>query len=302
MIPLYIGSYKSGELDKKIEEAYERLHACDICPRRCGVNRIRGEVGYCKAGINPKVSDYFPHFGEEKVLVGKRGSGTIFFTFCNLGCVFCQNYTISHLGIGEEITVEGLAKIMLYLQKIGCHNINLVTPTHFVPQILSALKIAIEKGLNIPIVYNTSGYENVSTLKLLEGVIDIYMPDIKFFDPKVAKKFSNAEDYPEITKMALKEMYRQVGDLKLNEEGIAERGLIIRHLLLPNNLSGLDGWLDFIKEELSTNVFLNIMDQYRPLYKAYQYQEINRTITWKEYKHAIDLALQKGFRNLYDEK
>ncbi|PMQ01612.1 MAG: radical SAM protein [Dictyoglomus sp. NZ13-RE01] len=302
MIPLYIGSYKSGELDKKIEEAYERLHACDICPRRCGVNRIRGEVGYCKAGINPKVSDYFPHFGEEKVLVGKRGSGTIFFTFCNLGCVFCQNYTISHLGIGEEITVEDLAKIMLYLQKMGCHNINLVTPTHFVPQILSALKIAIEKGLNIPIVYNTSGYENISTLKLLEGVIDIYMPDIKFFDPKVAKKFSNAEDYPEITKMALKEMYRQVGDLKLNEKGIAERGLIIRHLLLPNNLSGLDGWLDFIKEELSTNVFLNIMDQYRPLYKAYQYQEINRTITWKEYKHAIDLALQKSFRNLYDEK
>lgn len=301
MNPLYLETYNKGKLDLKIKKAYKKLESCDLCPRNCKVNRIKGEKGYCKSGLEPIVSDFFPHFGEERVLVGRTGSGTIFFTNCNLGCIFCQNYTISHLGIGEIISIEDLAKIMLYLQRLGCNNINLVTPTHFVPQILASLKIAILEGLNIPLVYNTSGYEKVETLKLLEGVIDIYMPDIKFYSPEVAKKLANAEDYPEVAKRALKEMQRQVGDLVINEEGVAERGLIVRHLLLPNNLSDIEEWLNFLKEEISLNVFLNIMDQYRPLYKAWEYPEINRTITWEEYKKAINLAKEKGFRRIYLE-
>lgn len=300
MNPLYLETYDKGELDIKIKKAYKKLESCDLCPRNCKVNRIKGEKGYCKSGLEPIISDFFPHFGEEKVLVGRTGSGTIFFTNCNLGCIFCQNYTISHLGMGEIVDIEDLAKIMLYLQKLDCNNINLVTPTHFVPQILASLRIAILEGLNIPLVYNTSGYEKIETLKLLEGVIDIYMPDIKFYSPEVAKKLANAENYPEVAKKALKEMQRQVGDLVINEEGIAERGLIVRHLLLPNNLSGIEEWLDFLKEEISVNVFINIMDQYRPLYKAWEHPEINRNITWKEYKMAINLAKEKGFRRILE--
>jgi putative pyruvate formate lyase activating enzyme len=301
MKPIYLETFEKGELDIKIEKAYKRLESCDLCPRKCKVNRIKGEKGYCKAGREPMVSDFFPHFGEEKVLVGNKGSGTIFFTNCNLGCIFCQNYTISHLGMGEEISIENLAKIMIYLQNLGCKNINLVTPTHYVPQILASLKIAIIEGLNIPIVYNTSGYENLDTLKLLEGIVDIYMPDIKFSSPEVAKRFANAEDYPEVAKSALKEMQRQVGDLIINEEGVAVRGLIVRHLILPNGLSGLEDWLEFLKKEISLNVFINIMDQYRPLYRAWEYPEINRMISWDEYKSAINLAKSKGFRRIYKE-
>ncbi|MGB9788842.1 MAG: radical SAM protein [Dictyoglomus turgidum] len=231
--------------------------------------------------------------------MGKNGSGTIFFTFCNLGCVFCQNYTISHLGVGEEMSTEDLAYIMIYLQNLGCYNINLVTPTHFISQIIEALLKAIEFGLKIPIVYNTSGYESLETLKLLDGIVDIYMPDIKFYYPETAKKFANAEDYPEVTKSALKEIYRQVGNLILNEENIALKGLIIRHLLMPNHISELREWLIFIKKELSTEVFINIMEQYRPLYMAYKYPEINRTINYKEYQEAISIAKNLGFKNLY---
>ncbi|MCX7719790.1 MAG: radical SAM protein [Dictyoglomus thermophilum] len=299
MIPSYISLYKSGELERRVILLKDVLKSCSLCPRKCKVNRKNGELGYCKAPYNLVVSSYFPHFGEEKVLVGRNGSGTIFFTFCNLGCVFCQNYTISHLGIGEEISTEELAGIMLHLQRLGCHNINLVTPTHFVPQIIEALLKAIEQGLEIPIVYNTSGYENLEILRLLDGIIDIYMPDIKFYYPETAKKFANAEDYPEVTKIAIKEMYRQVGNLIVNEEDIAIRGLIIRHLLLPNHLPELEGWLNFIKEELSIEVFLNIMDQYRPLYMAYKYPEINRRIRPKEYEEAISIAKNLGFKNLY---
>ncbi len=299
MKPIYLETYNKGELDIKIKKAYKKLESCNLCPRNCGVNRIKGEKGYCKSGIEPIVSDFFPHFGEERVLVGRTGSGTIFFTNCNLGCIFCQNYTISHLGIGEIISIENLAKVMIYLQKLGCNNINLVTPTHFVPQILASLKIAILEGLNIPLVYNTSCYENVETLKILEGVVDIYMPDIKFFSREVAKKLANAENYPDVAKEALKEMQRQVGDLVVNEDGIAEKGLLVRHLLLPNDISGLNEWLDFLKEEISSNVFLNIMDQYRPLFKAFEYPEISRTINWEEYRKALKLAKDKGFRKLY---
>lgn len=299
MIPSYLRLYDSGEIKQRAKIFYEKLKSCDLCPRNCRVNRLSGEIGYCKATLQPKVSSYFPHFGEEKFLVGRNGSGTIFFTFCNLGCVFCQNYTISHLGIGETVTTKELARIMIYLQNIGCHNINLVTPTHYVPQILEALCIAIEDGLNIPLVYNTSGYESLETLKLLEGIIDIYMPDIKFYSNQIAKRFANAEDYPEKTKEAVKEMYNQVGNLIINKEGIAERGLIIRHLLLPNKLSGLEEWLNFLKSELSTDIFINIMPQYRPLYKAKFFPEIDRPIFLSEYVEALELAKKMGFKNIY---
>lgn len=299
MIPSYLRLYDSGEIKQRAKIFYEKLKSCNLCPRNCQVNRLSGELGYCKATLQPKVSSYFPHFGEEKFLVGRNGSGTIFFTFCNLGCIFCQNYTISHLGVGENVTTKELARIMLYLQNIGCHNINLVTPTHYVPQILEALCIAIEDGLNIPLVYNTSGYESLETLKLLEGIIDIYMPDIKFYSNQIAKRFANAEDYPEKTKEAVKEMYNQVGNLIINKEGIAERGLIIRHLLLPNKLSGLEEWLNFLKSELSTDVFINIMPQYRPLYKAKLFPEIDRPIFLSEYVEALELAKKMGFKNIY---
>lgn len=299
MIPSYLNLYASGEIKQRIERLYKRLRSCNLCPRNCQVNRLSGETGYCRAAFHPTISSYFPHFGEEKFLVGKNGSGTIFFAFCNLGCVFCQNYTISHLGVGENITTKKLAQIMLYLQKIGCHNINLVTPTHYVPQILEALYFAIQEGLNIPLVYNTSGYESLETLKLLEGIVDIYLPDIKFFSKEIAKKLANAEDYPEKAKEAIKEMYRQVGNLVINKEGIAERGLIIRHLLLPHKLSGLEEWLIFLKNELSVDVFINIMPQYRPLYKAKMFPEIDRPILLSEYTEALELAKKFGFKNIY---
>ncbi|HOP95366.1 MAG: radical SAM protein [Dictyoglomaceae bacterium] len=299
MISAYIESYKNGLLEKKIDLAYKRLESCDLCPRSCKVNREQGEIGYCNAPYDPVVSNYFPHFGEEKILVGEYGSGTIFFTYCNLGCIFCQNYTISHLGIGKRISIEDLANIMIYLQKLGCHNINFVTPTHFVPQILKALYVATENALNIPLVYNTSGYENIETLKILEGIIDIYMPDIKFYSSEISKKLANADDYFEKTKAAVKEMYRQVGSLVLNEKGIAEKGLIIRHLLLPNNFSGLLNWLTFLRDEVSLDVSLHIMGQYRPLYRAEEEPLINRSITSKEYEEAILLAKKMGFTHIY---
>lgn len=299
MTPSYLDLYISGEIKQRVEIFYEKLRSCNLCPRNCQVNRLSGEKGYCRATFYPTVSSYFPHFGEEKFLVGKNGSGTIFFTFCNLGCVFCQNYTISHLGIGEEMTTEELAQIMLYLQKLGCHNINLVTPTHYVPQIIESLYFAIQEGLRIPLVYNSSGYENLETLKLLEGIVDIYLPDIKFSSNEIAKKLANAEDYPEKAKETIKEMYRQVGNLVVNKEGIAERGLIIRHLLLPNKLSGLEEWLSFLKNELSIDVYINIMPQYRPLYKAKNFSEIDRPILLSEYIEALEIAKNLGFKNIY---
>jgi len=301
MRPTYIESYKKGDLERKIEIFSKRLELCNLCPRNCKVNRKKGEKGYCKAPLEITISSYFPHFGEEKVLVGKGGSGTIFFTYCNLGCIFCQNYTISHLGIGEIIDTETLATIMIELQNMGCHNINLVTPTHYVPQILEALFYAIPKGLNIPLVYNSSGYESLETLRELDGIIDIYMPDIKFWSPDISLQLANAYDYPEVAKEAVKEMYRQVGNLITDENGIAIRGLIIRHLLLPNGVSSIKEWLEFLKREISTDVFINIMPQYRPLYKAYKYPLINRTISLNEYKEAVNLAKNMGFSRIYED-
>lgn len=296
--PLYLETYESGELQRKIEEAREHLKDCDLCPRKCRVNRLAGEKGYCRTGERAVVSSSGPHFGEEPELVGTRGSGTIFFTHCNLQCVYCQNYDISQLGNGQELSSQELAGRMRRLKTLGCHNVNLVSPTHVVPQILEALKIAIENGLTMPLVYNTHGYENLETLKLLEGVVDIYMPDTKYSDEEAASKYSDARNYPEVNRKALLEMHHQVGTLQI-ENGIAIRGLLIRHLVLPENLSGAFRILDFIAHRLSKNSYVNVMAQYRPCYMAEKYGELSKRITYKEYsqvtEYARGLGLHRGF-------
>ncbi len=298
-IPSYIALFEKGELNQRIQLLKEFLKECRLCPRECRVNRLNGEVGYCKAPSEIMVSSAFPHFGEEPPLVGYHGSGTIFLTHCNLRCVFCQNYDISHLGRGEQITSSEIAKAMVKLQEMGCHNINFVTPTHYAPQIVASLPEAIEMGLSLPIVYNCSGYESIEVIRLLDGVIDIYMPDAKYMEEKFSKQFSNAPDYPEVIKKVLREMHRQVGDLKTNSKGIAERGLLIRHLVMPGGVASSEAVLKFIAEEISSHSYVNIMDQYRPEYRAYEYSEISRRITHKEYLEAIQMAkrfhLYRGF-------
>ena len=282
----------------KINALEEILKSCSLCPRECHVDRTAGERGFCNTGDSPFVSSWNPHFGEERPLVGRHGSGTIFFGNCNLGCLFCQNYTISHLGEGLEISHEKLAYIMLSLQKTGCHNINLVTPTHEVPAIVRALKIASERGLEIPVVYNCGGYESVDTLKILDGIIDIYMPDFKYADKRHASKYSSAPDYPDKARLAIKEMHRQVSDLIINREGIAERGLLIRHLVLPGDIAGTAEVVKFISEEISKDTYVNIMDQYYPCYEAFENPPLNRRITGKEYSAAIEHAIRAGLKRL----
>ncbi len=257
-----------------VKQLWEMTDPCTLCPRQCKTHRSKGQIGFCGIADLPKVSSVGPHFGEEPVLVGPGGSGTIFFAGCNLGCVFCQNYDISHLCQGREINVEKLSELMLDLQRQQCSNINLVTPTHLAAPIAEAILTAKNKGLGLPIVYNTGGYDSVNTLKLLEGLIDIYMPDMKYSDSRVSKKFSDADDYPEINKAAVKEMHRQVGDLKVTN-GLAERGLLVRHLVLPDDLAGSFEIIDFLAEKISPHTFINVMDQYRPCYKARQFLEIN---------------------------
>jgi putative pyruvate formate lyase activating enzyme len=298
MYPSYLNLGKK-ELEKRIEKLFEILENCEICPRKCHVNRLKGEKGYCQLGYLPMVSAYHPHFGEETPLVGKYGSGTIFMTSCNLSCVYCQNYEISQLRIGEEVSFERLAEMMIELQNLGCHNINFVTPTPQVPAILKSLEIAIDKGLKVPLVYNTSSYDSLEVLKLLDGIFDVYLPDARYSDDKIAKKYSNAPNYFEIMKKAIKEMHRQVGDLVVNEEGIAVRGLIVRHLILPNGLAGSEKIFEFIAKEISKNTFINIMDQYWPAYKAHQYPELSRRITKEEFQEAINLAKKFGLKRLY---
>ena len=278
----------------RIEQAYKQLEKCEICPRRCGINRLNGEIGFCSMGAEVTISSFGPHFGEEDVLVGRGGSGTIFLTGCNLGCMFCQNYDISHLKQGRKISILELVNIMLTLQKMSCHNINFVTPTHFTPQIMKAIYLARKKGLSVPTVYNCGGYELVEALKLLEGFIDIYMPDAKYAEPDAAKELCDAPDYPDIIKQALTEMHRQVGDLVVDDNGIAQKGLLIMHLVMPGNLSGTEQAMDFIAKEISTDSYVNIMDQYRPMYKAVSNKKINRYITPEEYKQAVSAAKQKG--------
>jgi len=298
-IPSYLSLHEKGKLPERGRRLEEFLKECRLCPRECGINRLEGKVGYCGAGAALTISSAFPHFGEERPLVGRHGSGTIFLTHCNLRCVFCQNYDISHLGSGEHITSSDLAQAMTRLQEIGCHNINFVTPTHYVPQIVASLPEAIERGLRLPIVYNCSGYESIDVIRLLDGIVDIYMPDVKFMEESYSEKFCHAPDYPEGVKKVLKEMHRQVGDLAVNSLGIAERGLLIRHLVMPGGVASSEAVLKFIAEEISVHSYINIMDQYRPEYKAHEHPEINRRITHKEYLEAIQLAkryhLYRGF-------
>ena len=274
------------------------LAECCLCPRHCGVNRLIGESGKCRTTSQAMVSSYGPHFGEEAPLVGRHGSGTIFFTFCNLRCIFCQNYSISQLGEGSVVGSEELAKMMLSLQAKGCHNINLVSPTHVVPCILEALELAASDGLCLPLVYNTGGYDSVETLELLDGVVDIYMPDMKYSAEKTAEQLSGIKGYPQANQAAVKEMHRQVGDLQLDESGVAQRGLLVRHLVLPNRLAGTEEVVRFLAQEISTNTYLNIMAQYRPCYKAFDIPQLARPLNRQEFSEAIDLAHQHGLSRL----
>lgn len=287
-----------SEFDEKIERAGEIIRDCTLCPRLCHVDRTSGERGYCGTGDKPFVSSWGPHFGEERPLVGRHGSGTIFFGNCNLGCIFCQNYSISHLDEGVEVSYEKLAEIMISLQASGCHNINLVTPTHQVYAIIRAVKSASENGLSIPLVYNCGGYEALETLEILDGIVDIYMPDFKYFDNDFARKYSDAADYPETAKAALKEMHRQTGDLLLDEQGIAVRGLLVRHLVLPGNIAGTAGIMKFITEEISDNTYVNIMDQYHPCYKAFENPPLDRRLSEREFGDAVKTALKAGLKRL----
>lgn len=294
----YIQTHKKGLLKEKAEKAFHWLENCTICPRNCKVNRIKGEKGVCEGGSLPKISSYSPHFGEERPLVGSNGSGTIFLTHCNLGCIFCQNYSISHQGEGREASLERLSRMMMELQNRGCHNINLVTPTHFVPQILKALPEAIEKGLSVPLVYNTGGYDSVKTLRILDGVFDIYMPDFKYTRSEVAEEYSKAPDYPQVVKLALKEMHRQVGDLVIDKRGIAQRGLLVRHLVLPQGLAGTRGAMRFLASEISKNTYVNIMDQYYPCGEISSGSLLSRKISQQEYDEAVQAAKEEGITRL----
>ncbi|MBW2429849.1 MAG: radical SAM protein [Deltaproteobacteria bacterium] len=296
--PLYISSFERGLLKEKREKAYDVLKSCVLCPRRCGVDRLSGDTGICKTGSRAWVSSYNPHFGEEEPLVGLHGSGTIFFTHCNLLCLFCQNFDISHQSYGQKISDDELAGIMLALQKQGCHNINFVTPSHVVPQILSAVEIAAEHGLSVPLVFNTGGYDRVDTLKLLEGVFDIYMPDFKFWDPQFAESACRAGDYPEVARKALLEMHRQVGDLQVDEEGIARRGLLIRHLVLPGGLAGTRKIMRFIAQRLSPDSYVNIMSQYRPCGRAAEVEGLNSNLTAEGFQLAVQAAKEEGITRL----
>lgn len=282
-----------NQSSKSIKQLWDLMDPCTLCPRECKAHRRDGQVGFCGIGDMPIVSSVGPHFGEESVLVGRGGSGTIFFAGCNLGCVFCQNFDISHRRQGQPVTIEQLAKSMLELQHYGCCNINFVTPTHVAPAIVAALKLAREEGLTLPTVYNTGGYDSVETLKLLEGFMEIYMPDMKYADAKVAGELSAAPDYPQINRDAVKEMHRQVGDLK-TERGLATRGLLIRHLILPENLAGSFEIIDFLAKQISPKTTINVMDQYRPCYQASSHQAINRRPTTEEIQSTRQYAIQKG--------
>jgi putative pyruvate formate lyase activating enzyme len=295
--PKYVTLYLSGELENRARKLVDRMQRCDICPHNCAVNRLKNETGVCQTGRLPLVSSYNLHFGEEPPISGHRGSGTIFFTYCNLSCVFCQNYPISQMGNGQETTINLLAKMMLSLQEAGAHNLNFVTPTHVVPQILEALVIAAGKGLEIPLVYNSSGYDAVSTLVLLEDIIDIYMPDSKYANDTYALKYSKAKNYVAVNQSALIEMHRQVGELKLDDDGIAYRGLLVRHLVLPNRLADSEKIFRYIATRVSPKTYISLMSQYFPANKAHQFQELSRRISQEEYIDAEQVMANVGLEN-----
>jgi putative pyruvate formate lyase activating enzyme len=296
--PTYLALAETGELGDRIARACELLADCGVCPRHCGVERTAGELGYCRGGLLPRVSSAGPHFGEEPPLVGRSGSGTIFLAGCNLRCAFCQNYGISQCYHGDEVSCEHLARQMLALQAAGCHNINFVTPTHFVPQILAAVGIAIPLGLSVPLVYNSGGYDLPETIRLLDGVFDIYMPDAKYGSDEVALALSGAPDYTRYNRESMKEMHRQVGDLVI-ENGIATRGLLIRHLVLPENLAVTEKVMEFIAREISPDSYVNIMDQYHQCWHVLEeghplYRKLRRRITPEEYSYAVEVAYRAG--------
>jgi putative pyruvate formate lyase activating enzyme len=299
--PSYVALHKAGELARRAEELVAALGSCELCPRTCGLNRLNDETGFCRSGRRAQVSSFGPHFGEEAPLVGHGGSGTIFLTNCNLGCIFCQNYDISHLAQGAKVPAERMADMMLALQRRGCHNINFVTPTHFVPQILEALHLAVGGGLRVPLVYNCGGYESLDTLKLLDGVFDIYMPDAKYASSEVAAQLSDAPDYPERMQESIGEMHGQVGDLELDDQGIAVRGLLVRHLVLPEGLAGTKQTMEFLAS-LSANTYVNVMAQYRPCHRAGEVETIARRITTSELQDAVQMALDAGLTRLDDRR
>jgi putative pyruvate formate lyase activating enzyme len=298
--PAYLKLHETGELKKRAEMLWSMMEDCRLCPRECGVDRLQGEHGFCRApGVRLVVSSYGAHFGEERPLVGTGGSGTIFFSHCGLHCVFCQNWEISIAGQGIELTVEDLAEMMLDLQASGCHNINVVTPTHYSAHILRALDHATARGLRLPLVYNSSGWERLEILALLDGIVDIYMPDFKYCTADIASQYSyGAENYSELAAEAILEMHRQVGAARYVEGGIMQRGLVIRHLVLPNAVSGSEKIMEWIAMNLPKDTFVNIMAQYHPDYKAYDIPELSRKLTPREYKAVVDRAKRLGLANL----
>ncbi len=292
---------KISLLKERVENAFSLLEKCSVCPRNCGVNRLEGEKGVCRVGKELLISTASLHFGEEPPVSGWQGSGTIFFSSCNLKCIFCQNYSISHQGHGYIVSLEELADAMLSLQKKGAHNINLVTPTHFAPQIMAALLQAYKKGLAIPIVYNCGGYESLEMLKLWDGIVDVYMPDMKYGNGENARKYSSAPDYPQINQEGVLEMHRQVGDLRMDSRGIAQRGLLIRHLVLPNNIAGSETVLRFLAEKVSCRTYISLMSQYFPQYRAGEFPELNRRITRAEYARAKEIMEKLGLTSGWNQ-
>lgn len=296
--PVYLQLLRSGELQQRVVQAYQHLECCDVCAWECRANRLAGKLGVCRTGELARVSSYGAHHGEENPLRGWRGSGTVFFSRCNLRCQYCQNYEISQADTGQEVEPEQLAEILLELQQDGCHNINFVSPSHVVPQILAAVLIAAQAGLHLPLVYNTGGYDALPILQLLDGVIDIYMPDMKYASAQIARHYSKIPHYPHVNQAALREMYRQVGDLHIDEHGLASHGLLVRHLVLPHNLAGTAEIVQFLSREISTHTYLNLMDQYHPAYNARQYRKLMRPIARSEYQAAVQMAHEAGLSRL----
>jgi putative pyruvate formate lyase activating enzyme len=300
MFPSYLALFERGEFAERRDRALAILEECRLCPRECRVNRLAGERGVCRTGRNALVSSAHPHYGEEAPLVGRNGSGTIFFSGCGLKCLFCQNYEISHLTAGEEADAKRLAMFMLRLQEAGCHNLNLVTPTHVAPQILEALEFAVNRGFRLPLVYNTGGYDSIQVVRLLDGIIDIYMPDVKYFSPEAAAEYSDAADYPVHVREVIREMHRQVGDLELSSDGIAVRGLLVRHLVMPGMLMDTARIAAFLASEISRDTYINIMAQYRPEYLAGEHPPLDRPLSRDEWHEALRLARAAGLHR-FDE-
>lgn len=292
--PAYLDLLETGELQSRVVEAYEHLRKCGLCGWECGKDRRAGKLGVCRTGERAQVSSYGPHLGEEAPLRGWRGSGTVFFTRCSLRCQFCQNHDISQTDAGNEMEPEELAAVMLELQALGCHNINLVTPTHVVPQILAAVLIAAQAGLHLPLVYNTGGYDSPEAMRLMDGVVDIYMPDMKYANPLVGLHYSKIRNYPQVNWAAVREMHRQVGDLQFDPQGLAIRGVLVRHLVLPFGTAGTEDVMHFLAEEISPDTYVNVMDQYQPAFNAHRYPKLKRRVTPEEHDSALETARKEG--------